>query len=638
MDFLQTIETLLFEILQNYSKEETYPKNLQPNIATLEPIDAKKRFHLIILELKKKLTDLCENFQKDDDLMRESKQEKEQLLLKTENLKYQVEIFLNKIQSARIDEKSKKKLCNLNILSEGQDELKLFKGGELKLRLEKKLKESEALSSELKLLRKKKHDLIRSNTKQETFLRSLRSKIIEIPENCPTTLKFLSLPSSKNQYSRSKKTERSLPMANALPLPLFTLYRTIKQYIRTHLNLNETQDKNNKYNNRNNLNTSKNNGRSNVIIDNKSNNLFFNKSNMTNQNTNRPQNPQVNIEIITHSAKTLMSEELKNKSKIFRHRLGLNLKINNIIFTFSWIPTLGVLTVNCSKPFLICNPSNIKENLLYEFGSIAFGLALDWIQKLVQDENSNNLININSSKHFKANSTQSNINSNNNNENDNNINMNKNCFFKVLTHKSQKDNFEQFAQIIYSRAQSYQSLKNQISQLPKFNINSINLSDKFNLPLPKAIITKSIEESKNTLLVTVRKNKLILDAKIKLHLDYPFVFPEFTISLPKESGGGKYREREKNNLSSSFIKLNHEKHVFINSELTNSKINHKIANTDLQFIEIELNVKFPFQISNMYGNHLPDINQILSLQILHLLYCVDKLEKGKRIGKMRYFM
>ncbi|KAJ6243001.1 fms interacting protein [Anaeramoeba flamelloides] len=633
MDFLQTIETFLFEILQNYSNEETYPNNLQPSIETLEPLDAKKRFHLIILEIKKTFTGLCENFQKDNGLMKESKQEKEQLLLKTQNLKYQVEILLNKIQSARIDQKPKNKLINLNILSEEQDELELFNGGELKLRLEKKLKESETLSSELKLLREKKYDLIRSNTKQETFLRSLRSKIIEIPENCPTTLKFLSLPSPTNKYNASKKKERSLPMASALPLPLFTLYRAIKQYIRTHLDHSGNLNKNN---NLKNIRESS----SNMIFEKRNNGLLFNKSRTNNQNLNKPQSPQVNIEVIRHNPKTLTCRELKNKSKISRHHLGLNLKINNIIFTISWIPTLAVLTINCSKPFLIDKTSNNKENLLFEFDSIAFGLALDWIQKLAQDENSNNSTKANSLNNFKAHSEQNNSNGNNNNDNNNNNNnnMNKNCFFKVLTHNSQKDNFEQFVQIIYNRAQSYQSLKNQISQLSKFDINSVNLSEKFNLPLPKAMITKSIEESKNTLLITVRKNKLMLDAKIKLDLDYPFVFPEFTISLSKESGRGKDRKMGKGNLNSSLIKLNHEKHVFINSELTNSSTNHKIANMDLQFIETELNAKFPFQILNTYGNHLPDRNQILSLQTLHFLYCVDKLEKGKRIGKMRYFM
>ncbi|KAJ6249360.1 tho complex subunit 5 [Anaeramoeba flamelloides] len=633
MDFLQTLETLLFETLQTYSTQESYPKNLQPSIETLEPIDAKKRLHLIILEIKKKLTDLSENFQKKDDLMKESKQEKEQLLLKTENLQYEAQILLNKILSARIDQKSKNKLINLDILDEGQDELEFFKGGELKLSLEKKLKESEALSSELKLLREKKYDLIRSNTKQETFLRSLRSKIIEIPENCPTTLKFLSLPSSKNQYSRSKKTERSLLMPSALPLPLFALYRTIKQYIRTHLSLNETQYKNNKANNRNNLNTSKNIGNRNVIIGNKSNNLFFNKSNITNQNTNSPQSPQVNIEIIRHNPKTLTCNELKNKSKISRHHLGLTLKIYNITFTFSWIPTLAVLTVGCSKPFLIYNSSNIKENLLFEFDSITFGLALDWIQKLIQDENSNILTKSNPLKNFNTYSTPNN-NSNNNNNNNDNINN----FFQVLTHKSQKDNFEQFVQIIYNRIQSHQSLKNQISKFSKFDINAINFTEKYDLPLPKAIITKSIEESKNTLIITVRKNRLIINATIKLNSDYPFVFPEFAISLPKEREREMKSEKNKSNFNSPLIKLNHEKHVFINSELTNSRINHKIANMDLQLIEMELNVRFPFHISSIYGNQLQDMNHILSLQTLHFLYCVDKLEKGKRIGKMRSFM
>ncbi|KAJ6233240.1 tho complex subunit 5 [Anaeramoeba flamelloides] len=137
--------------------------------------------------------------------------------------------------------------------------------------------------------------------------------------------------------------------------------------------------------------------------------------------------------------------------------------------------------------------------------------------------------------------------------------------------------------------------------------------------------------------IELLKNLFFKENGFLFNLDYKTVGYPFLWAQPLENENIKNKKLNKLNdksiLNSKLNLKNLNPKIIINKDVL--KYNPKNANNDLQLIETEINVNYPFQF--LENGSEQDENLLFTL-LFHLLKCVHWMHSRKRSGKSRSFL
>ncbi|KAJ3448340.1 tho complex subunit 5 [Anaeramoeba flamelloides] len=508
-------------------------------------------------------------------------------------------------------------------------------------KLEQILTETTSSSKELLDLQKKKKQLLIKNQQDRRLLNSLNQEIRFITHKSREFETYLNIPKISN--------ENISKISNELPSSLYTLYHSIIFYIQNKKDKQKGNraKKNQKENTNKSVSEALDHGMEIEKEKHKEEESGLEKQKKEQEeieqieqnqeedkgNGNGEENSHILINVKIEKELTLEGEILTSTERSLGKTITLSpLKVvlilnNDLTISFSFIPELDLITVKSPQIELLKNLFFKENGFLFNLDYKTVGYPFLWAQPLGKSNTVTPL-------HFGP-----------------RINLSKviskiNTRFSIQKHLTEKiqllivhgiDYFYQFFGKGHIKTNQKQESDGK-SNDKEDDDQEKDFEIEFNGKLENIKIVET-KQSEITLEFQITDNNHpTINCNVEIPQDFQNTIPQFHLSIQNtENENIKNKKLNKLNdksiLNSKLNLKNLNPKIIINKDVL--KYNPKNANNDLQLIETEINVNYPFQF--LENGSEQDENLLFTL-LFHLLKCVHWMHSRKRSGKSRSFL
>ncbi|KAJ6246359.1 chascon [Anaeramoeba flamelloides] len=526
-------------------------------------------------------------------------------------------------------EKDKEKVNGINF-----DEF--FNTVKVRNKLEQILTETTSSSKELLDLQKKKKQLLMKNQQDRRLLNSLNQEIRFITHKSREFETYLNIPKIAN--------ENISQISNNLPSPLYTLYHSIIFYIQNikyKKKVNQTKKKHKKEEEEEEeeeleLEKEKKEQEEIEPIQEEEEEEDIGKGNRKG-NGNEEENINILIDVKIEEELSLEGEIVTSKERSLGKTITLSpLKVvlilnNDFSISFIYIPELDLITVKSPQIELLKNLFFKENGFLFNLDYEIAGYPFLWAQPLVKSNTITPL-------HFGP-----------------KINLSK-VISKINTRFSILKKLKTKIQLLIANGIDYlyqfcgkDSLKiiHKQESDEKSNDKEENDDDddqekyqeeEFNEKLENIKIVNTKQSEIILGFQITNKNHPTINCEVEIPQVFPDTLPQFFLStekiLKKNNKNKIFNNLNNKSISNRQLHLeNLNPKIMINKEI--HQYSTKNANNDLQVIESEINVNYPFQYLE---NGLEQDENFFFKMLIHLLKCVHWMHTSKRSGKFRSFL